>query len=136
MDYSAEVRRRFAAALSSARELPTSGTELASGAAEDRTLSVWARARIAVSGGRITGAIFDVWGCPDTIAAADLAAERMTGVSLADFQGLEVRRLAQELSIPTEKLGKLLRLEDAARAAVAEALNATEKGIENGRITD
>ena len=60
----------------------------------------------------------------------------MTGVPLADFQGLEVRRLAQELSIPTEKLGKLLRLEDAARAAVAEALNATEKGIENGRITD
>lgn len=136
MEYSAEVKRRFAASLAANRELPVDNAVLASGTAEDRTLGVWVRARIAVRSGRIVGAVFDVWGCPDTIAAADLAAEQMQGMRLADFQGLEARRLAQALNIPTEKLGKLLRLEDAAVAAVNEAGEQTEKGIENGCITD
>jgi hypothetical protein len=77
-----------------------------------------------------------VWGCPDTIAAADLAAERMRDVPLDDFRGLEVRALADELGVPTEKLGKLLRLEDAALAAADAAREELRKGIDNGNITD
>lgn len=136
MDYSVEVRRRFAAALAAERSIPTGSEVSASAEAEDRTLGIWARARIGISDGRIVAAEFDVWGCPDTIAAANLAAERMRGVALADFHGLNSRELAEELGIPTEKLGKLLRLEDAALAAVAVAKERLKKGIDNGNITD
>ena len=136
MDYSVEVRRRFAAALAAERSVPPAGALLASAEAEDRSLGVWARARIGVGNGRIVMAEFDVWGCPDTIAAADLAAERMRDVVLEDFRGIEVRALAEELGIPTEKLGKLLRLEDAALAAASAARQKLEKGIDNGNITD
>jgi NifU-like protein involved in Fe-S cluster formation len=125
MDYSVEVQRRFAAALAGGRTAPPEGAISASAEAEDRTLGVWARARIGVTDGTIVTAHFDVWGCPDTIAAADLAAERMRGTLLRDFGGLDVRVLAGELGIPTEKLGKLLRLEDAALAAAAAAREET-----------
>ena len=136
MDYSVEVRRRFTAALDRARSQPPAGALAASAEAEDRTLGVWVRARIGVGDGRIVMAEFDVWGCPDTIAAADLAAERMRDMLLEDFRGLDVRALAEELGIPTEKLGKLLRLEDAALAAADAARKELEKGIDNGNITD
>lgn len=136
MDYSVEVRRRFAAALSAAQAIPASNSIAAFGEAEDRTLGVWVRARISVADGRIVLAGFDVWGCPDTIAAADCAAERMRGVAVNDFRGLEPRALAAELGIATEKLGKLLRLEDAALAAVAAAREQLRKVIDNGGITD
>ncbi len=136
MDYSVEVRRRFAAALARERSFPTDCAISASGEAEDRTLGIWVRARIGVSGARIVAAEFDVWGCPDTIAAAHLAAERMRGAKLDEFQGLAPRTLAEELGIPTEKLGKLLRLEDAALAAAAAAREEVRKGIDNGSITD
>lgn len=125
MDYSVEVQRRFAAALAGGRTAPPEGAISASAEAEDRTLGVWARARIGVSDGTIVTAEFDVWGCPDTIAAADLAAERMRGTLLRHFDGLDVRALAAELGIPTDKLGKLLRLEDAALAAAEVAREET-----------
>ncbi|MBT8422377.1 MAG: iron-sulfur cluster assembly scaffold protein [Gammaproteobacteria bacterium] len=135
MEYSVEVRRRFAAALAVRRCIPAGCEICTSAEAEDRTLGVWARAHIGISNGRIVAAQFDVWGCPDTIAAADLAAERLRGVLLEDFRGLDARAMAQELDVPTQKLGKLLRLEDAALAAAAAAREQIEKGIDNGSIT-
>lgn len=122
MEYSAEVQRRFAAALAGAVAAGETGARQAAGEAEDRSLGVWARARIGVTDGRIVAAAFDVYGCPDTIAAAQLAAEQLRGLRLEAFAGIAARELADTLGIPTEKLGKLLRLEDAARAAVAHAL--------------
>lgn len=136
MDYSVEVRRRFAATLAAKRSIAAAGGLTASAQAEDRTLAVWVRARIGVCDGRIVAAEFDVWGCPDTIAAANVAAERMRDTVLEDFRGLDPRTLARELGIPTEKLGKLLRLEDAALAATARAREQLKKGIDNGSIND
>ena len=120
MDYSAEVRRRFAATMAGADRAGGGPPEYA-GEAEDRTLAVWARARIRVVDGRIAAAAFDVYGCPDTLAAAAYAEEQLRGTGLHAFHGLEVRGLAGTLGIPTEKLGKLLRLEDAVLAAVERA---------------
>ncbi|MGD8322781.1 MAG: iron-sulfur cluster assembly scaffold protein [Gammaproteobacteria bacterium] len=136
MDYSVEVRRRFAAALAAPAQNTLDSEVSASAESEDRALAVWVRARIGVSGERIVSAAFDVWGCPDTIAAATLAAERIRDAALEDFRGLDVHVLAEDLGIPTEKLGKLLRLEDAALAATARAREQLKKGIDNGSITD
>ena len=122
MEYSAEVQQRFEAALNAAESAGADGEIQASGEAEDRSLGVWVRARIGVTDGRIVAAAFDVYGCPDTIAAAQMAAEQLRGVALADFTGLSARELAAGLEIPTEKLGKVLRLEDAVQAAVTQAL--------------
>jgi NifU-like protein involved in Fe-S cluster formation len=141
MDYSAEVRRRFAAALARPDPAGDGSTTEFIGAAEDRTLGIWARARVSVSRGRITAAAFDIYGCPDTIAAAQSVAERLCGTAVADFAGLDARRLADSLGIPAEKLGKVLRLEDAVIAAIAaarahEQLAQGRKEGNDGDITD
>jgi hypothetical protein len=121
MEYSAEVRRRFAAALAAAEVGSRGPVLVVSGEAEDRSLAVWARAVISVRNGRIVAAAFDVYGCPDTIAAADLMAERLRGIEVSEFRGFDAPALARDLGIPTEKLGKVLRLEDAAVAAAEQA---------------
>jgi NifU-like protein involved in Fe-S cluster formation len=121
MEYSAEVRRRFAAALTASETVSKGDVQVVCGEAEDRTLAVWARVVMKISNGRILAAEFAVYGCPETIAAAHLAAERLRGIEVAAFSGLDVPRLAQELGLATEKLGKLLRLEDAAIAAAEQA---------------
>ena len=136
MEYSVEVRRRFAAALAGGGEPAPGGALMAEAEAEDRTLGVWARAHIGVSAGRIVAADFDVWGCPDTIAAAHLTAERLPGQMVEGFTGLDIRSVARELDIPTEKLGKLVRLEEAAAAALDRIRARMEKGIDNGNISD
>jgi NifU-like protein involved in Fe-S cluster formation len=121
MDYSAEVRRRFAAALAASESRGDSEFRVVSGEAEDRSLAVWAKAVLGISNGRIAAAAFEVYGCPDTIAAAHLAAERLRGVEVSRISGIDAQGLARELGIPREKLGKLLRLEDAAIAAAEQA---------------
>lgn len=136
MDYSAEVRRRFDAALAAADRADGDGTHESIGEAEDRTLGVWVRARISVRDGHISAASFDVYGCPDTIAAARYVEERLCGAALAQLDDLDARGLIRVLGIPTEKLGKVLRLEDAVLAAVARAREQGQQESNNDDITD
>ena len=114
MDYSSEVVRRFAAPRR-AGELPHDASGLVSGEAYDRTLHVWVRFQLQVIDGAIHAARFAVFGCPHTVAAASLVAERLEGRP-ADDARLDVRALQAELGVPVEKLGKLLRIEDAVAA--------------------
>lgn len=63
---------------------------------------------------------FQAYGCPHTIAAADLAAERLTGAdreTLAAFRGLS---LVEALALPADKLAVVLVVEDALKAALAK----------------
>lgn len=63
---------------------------------------------------------FQAYGCPHTIAAADLATERLSGAdreTLAAFRGLN---LVEELALPADKLAVALLVEDALQAALAE----------------
>ena len=136
MEYSAEVRRRFAAALAGTGPGGSRDAAQYAGEAEDRSLGVWARARIGVAAGRIVSAEFDVYGCPDTIAAAQLAAQQLSGVGLDDFHGLDAPALSRALGIPTEKLGKVLRLEDAVIAALERAREQGHEESDNGHFTD
>lgn len=114
--YSAAVLARFAA--------PRYAGELqGAGVVRGRTGSVAAGREVAFSLRLGLGGAelrFQAYGCPHTIAAADLAAERLSGAdreTLAQFGGLS---LVEELALPAEKLPVVLVVEDALKAALAE----------------
>jgi NifU-like protein involved in Fe-S cluster formation len=115
MEYSPAVVRHFDAP-KWARELPRDTPGLVSGDAEDRTLQVWIRFQLQVIDGLVRAVGFRAFGCPHTVAAADVAAEWLEGRSVAEARGIDVRGLCAHLEVPVEKLGKLLRVEDAVAA--------------------
>jgi NifU-like protein involved in Fe-S cluster formation len=118
MEYSPAVVRRFAA-LSQARELPPGLPGLVSGEAEDRTLHVWARFQLQVVDAIVRQAGFAVFGCPHTVAAASAVADWLEGRSVEEARRLSVPEVCAGLDVPVEKLGKLLRIEDAVAACWA-----------------
>jgi len=119
MEYTSEVVRRFDSPRR-AGELPAGTPGLVSGEAEDRTLHVWVRFQLQVTDGAIQAARFAVFGCPHTVAAASRAAEWLEGRPADECARLDARTLQAELGVPTEKLGKLLRIEDAVAACGRE----------------
>jgi len=112
MDYDTQVRQRF---LSAHRAGPLNDGSLGvvSGEAEDRTLNVWVRFQLRVSSGSIHAARYNVYGCPDTVAAAEWTAEWLEGRATSALGELSMRKCLETLGAPVEKLGKLLVLEDA-----------------------
>jgi NifU-like protein involved in Fe-S cluster formation len=126
MEYSPEVVRRFDSART-AGEPKAESAGLVSGEAEDRTLGVWVRFQLQVNEGIVRAARFAAFGCPHTIAAADCVAERLEGVRLSEVEALDMRAIQRELGVPVEKLGKLLRIEDAL-AACGRALPRSYQG--------
>lgn len=120
MEYTEEVRRRFQSPGRVADTAAGAADHLA-GSAEDRALGVWARFLVVLEGGRIATVRFHVFGCPHTIAAASLLAERLEGQPLAALQRDWARQLADRLAVPEEKMGRLLVLEDALKACAASA---------------
>src|SRR5215471_5862189 len=121
MEYTPEVVRRFDSPRG-AGELGVGLPGLVSGEAEDRTLQVWVRFQLQVIDGAVRAARFAAFGCPHTVAAAGRAAEWLEGRRASDVAQLDVRAIGRDLSVPVEKLGKLLRIEDAV-AACGRALN-------------
>lgn len=69
-----------------------------------------------VADGRIAAAAFRAFGCPYTIAACSLAAERLVGLEAQALREFAPLSLAPELDLPVEKRGRLLRIEDALRS--------------------
>ncbi len=86
------------------------------GAAEDRSLGFWVRFQVELHGDAIERACFQAFGCPEGLAAADLVAEALRGQPVAALAELNVDDIARRLDMPREKLGKLLRIEDALAA--------------------
>lgn len=113
MDYSSEVEQRFLSP-SRAGAFDEGTPGVVSGEAADRTLNVWIRFQAQVLDGAIRAARFNVYGCPYTVAAADWVAEWLEGRPCAALEKLEMRERREALGVPTEKLGKLLLIEDAA----------------------
>ena len=126
MEYSPEVVRRFDSARN-AGELKAASAGLVSGEAEDRTLGVWVRFQLQVSDGIVRAARFAAFGCPHTIAAADCIAERLEGAPVSELRTLAVREIQRELGVPVEKLGKLLRIEDALAACAERCAGRTTR---------
>jgi len=69
------------------------------------------------SGPRIQATSFLAYGCPHTIAAAAWMAQRARGMQLTDVERADWREIEQVLSIPAEKRGRVLIVEDALKAA-------------------
>jgi NifU-like protein involved in Fe-S cluster formation len=107
--YSTEVRALFAN--------PSHSGELDAGVAvslEEQgmrlQLSAWAR------GGRIDALRFRAWGCPHFIAAAECLCARYEGRAAVDLESVSATEFMQSLGIPVEKTGRILVIEDVARA--------------------
>ena len=59
---------------------------------------------------------FRAWGCPHVIAAAEAFCVSYEGRPLRDLQMFSVAELMQSLSVPAQKTGRILVLEDAVRS--------------------
>ncbi|MDE2294259.1 MAG: iron-sulfur cluster assembly scaffold protein [Gammaproteobacteria bacterium] len=121
MRYSALTRRYFEAA-------PCAGTlegpGILSGAAGSRSLGTWVRFDLRVAGAAnrpavIVEARFLAFGCPHTIAVAAWVAEQAAGHPVSAELPQPVDALRRSFDVPVEKLGRLLVVEDAWRAAAA-----------------
>jgi NifU-like protein involved in Fe-S cluster formation len=115
MEYSPAVERHFTAP-TKARELPRGEAGLVAGEAEDRTLHVWVRFQLQVVEDVVVATGFQAFGCPHTVAAADVVAEWLEGRTVEAARTLDVKAVCAQLDVPVEKLGKLLRIEDAVAA--------------------
>jgi nitrogen fixation protein NifU and related proteins len=113
MDYSAEVRQRFASSQSVGELQPAPDVISAFAGSVEQGAKYWLYARIHAE--RIADLKYRVYGCPHTIAAASLAADQIRGVSLVELEEWNWRNIASKLDVPAQKRGKLLLLEDAVR---------------------
>jgi NifU-like protein involved in Fe-S cluster formation len=73
------------------------------------------------NGGRIQAISFQAFGCPHTIAAAAWVAQRARGLALAEIERIAWLEVERALSVPPEKRGRLLIVEDALKAAARSA---------------
>jgi len=63
--------------------------------------------------GIIAGMAFRVWGCPHLIAALELVCTTLEGQPLAALENFELADITVALSVPVEKAGRMLLLEQA-----------------------
>jgi hypothetical protein len=109
------------------RELPGAGPlpggagRIVAGEAEALDRGAWVRFEARVDAGRIADCRFQAWGCPHTLAAAALARAGLMALHPDAPARIEAALLARELDVPAAKMGRLLVIEDAARALLAAA---------------
>ena len=63
--------------------------------------------------GTIAAMAFRVWGCPHLIAALELACRKLVEQPAASLENFDLADITRELSVPAEKIGRILLLEDA-----------------------
>ncbi len=73
------------------------------------------RLTAAVRGGRLAGLRFRAFGCPHLIAACELFCRTLEGRAAAGLDGFSLAGIMRDLSVPVEKTGRILVLEDAVR---------------------
>jgi NifU-like protein involved in Fe-S cluster formation len=117
--YSESVRTLFRE-LAGAGDPAGDGGLLVSGEAAALDRGAWVRFAARVEGGRFADCRFRAFGCPHTLAAASLVAGRLRGAPLTAASSIDAAGVAQELDAPAEKMGRLLVVEDALRALLAD----------------
>jgi cysteine desulfurase len=101
--------RALSPAAEPARRAPDGVTGEAGGPGQE----AWVRFTLHVREGVVNGALFKAYGCPHTLAVAAWVAERLRGRGRADLAPGTPAEWAQALTVPVEKLGRLLVVEDA-----------------------
>jgi cysteine desulfurase len=79
----------------------------------------WVRFHLTVEGGIVKSARFKAYGCPHTLAVMDSLTHRLPGRRRVDGPPGTPAVWSEELSVPVEKLGRLLVVEDALLACFA-----------------
>lgn len=101
--------------------LPVGSGTIARGEALALDRGAWVQFEARLSAGRVAACAFRAWGCPHTLAAAARACEAIEGLAIAAVDAMPARQLAAELEAPLDKLGRMLVVEDAMRALIANA---------------
>lgn len=117
--YSAIVRTLFRD-LDGAGDLAAGGGKVVSGEAAALDRGAWVRFAARIEDERFADCRFRAFGCPHTLAAASLVAGRLRGAPLTAAASIGAAGIAQELDAPAEKMGRLLVVEDALRALLAD----------------
>lgn len=112
--YSAEVVRRMAALPGAGRLGPSA--DVAVGRAGDRDHGAEVVLYVRVTGGQVSEARFQAFGCPQLLAAASWLTERVRGATRERLAAWDWREAADALEVPAAKFGRLLTLQDALRA--------------------
>ena len=81
---------------------------------------VWVRLHLRVHADTVIEARFQALGCPHTLATASWLAMQLAGRKRFEAQPGSPHTWAQTLQVPVEKLGRLLLIEDALHAALAQ----------------
>ena len=69
-----------------------------------------------VNMGRIQSLRFRAWGCPHVIAACEWFCSHYEGEPVESLSGFQASDIMCDLSVPVEKTGRILVLEDAVRS--------------------
>jgi NifU-like protein involved in Fe-S cluster formation len=106
--YSAKVRELFAS--------PAHGGDLADAVvAETAQQGIRLRLSAIHANGRIEALRFRAYGCPHVIAACELFCQAFEGRPVTALNDFQVADIMGDLSVPVEKTGRILVLEDAVR---------------------
>ncbi len=125
--YGAEVRRRMGDLAGAGAFDPA--TTVTVGRAGDREQGAEVELSLRVVAGRVVEARFRAFGCPHLLAAASWLTERLRGADAAQVAAWDWREVAEALEVPAAKFGRLLTLQDAARAAARNWAGATSSTV-------
>ena len=106
--YSAHVRQLFGAPAHAGRL-----TSPLSAAIEAQGVRI--RLSAEVDNNEVRAMRFEAWGCPHVIAAAEEVCASFEGKPVSGLLGISAADLMQSLSVPVEKTGRILVVEDAVR---------------------
>lgn len=120
LEYSPLVERHFTHPVGAGAWPPGQG-EIAAGEAGHEAEGTRVRFELCVRDGAVTEVRFQAFGCPHTIAAASWLAENLKGRPLDRAMPVPILEVGRMLEVPTEKRGRLLVVEDALQAALAQA---------------
>jgi nitrogen fixation protein NifU and related proteins len=128
--YSAEVRRRCQR-LDRAGSWPESDPRVGTGMVGSLDVGTMVRlqVRLAADHDRIEDARFKVFGCSAAIASASLAADRLSGATLAVAVALDAADLAAALDLPDDKRAMAAQAVTAARAAIGDACRKAGRAV-------
>jgi NifU-like protein involved in Fe-S cluster formation len=113
------LTHRYFEALPGAGVLPA-GPGVIHGNAGGPEHEAWVRFHLRVEQGTVKAALFQAWGCPHTLAVTAWLTGQLPGRSMTDLVPGTPSAWLQALEVPVEKLGRLLVVEDALRAAYHE----------------
>jgi NifU-like protein involved in Fe-S cluster formation len=98
-----------------------SGPTVRRGAAGSRVQGTWVQFDVDIDSAKngVIAARFLAFGCPHVIAVSDWVAREAAGRTASRALPATVQSLRERFGVPVEKLGRLLVIEDAWRAAIS-----------------